>query len=134
MSGALGCSRGAASPAERGPGGLAEVFHMWQDGETEVDGLGQCDLMELAESVGAVTELPCKLLTCRSRLVSCGVPYRKHKRPWPCAGVKSCGVSGWEWVGSRRAREDLCWWLAGGHACVQEAFHWEAPGLHWFGP
>ena len=31
---------------------------MWQDGETEVDGLGQCDLMELAESVGAVTELP----------------------------------------------------------------------------
>jgi len=30
---------------------------MWQDGETEVDELGQCDLMELAESVGAVTEL-----------------------------------------------------------------------------
>ena len=52
----------------------------------------------LVQPNGAVTELPCKLLTCRSRLVSCGVPYRKHKRPWPCAGVKSCGASGWEWV------------------------------------
>eukprot|EP00908_Phaeocystis_cordata_P007138 Transcript_17785.p1 GENE.Transcript_17785~~Transcript_17785.p1 ORF type:complete len:548 (+),score=69.85 Transcript_17785:136-1779(+) len=31
---------------------------MWQDRETEVDWLGQCDLMELAESVGVVPEPP----------------------------------------------------------------------------